>query len=77
MGVMPIVLRKQRRHSLWLIMALWAISVVVNGARFSFPVGKVDIKTLYPMNVEEFMLALGKETLVEKIRTCFKKDGSF
>ena len=28
------------------------------GRKFSFPVGKVDMKTLYPMDMEEFMLAL-------------------
>lgn len=31
----------------------------------SFPVGKVDVIQLYPMNFEEFILALGKEKLLE------------
>lgn len=31
----------------------------------SFPVGKVDMLYLYPMDFEEFLLAMGKEQLVE------------
>lgn len=50
------------------------LGVAVNRARFSFPVGKVDIKTLYPMDMEEFMLALGEEALVEQIKKCFAAD---
>lgn len=47
------------------------LGVAVNRARFSFPVGKVDMKTLYPMDMEEFMLALGEETLVKEIKKSF------
>ncbi len=50
------------------------LGVAVNRARFSFPVGKVDIKTLYPMDLEEFMLAQGQEALVEQIKACFAAD---
>ena len=35
----------------------------------SFPVGKVDIIQLYPMNFEEFILALGKEKLLEILKS--------
>ena len=47
------------------------LGVAVNRKEFSFPVGKVDMKTLYPMDIEEFMLALGEESLVAQIRKCF------
>ncbi|MCI9625591.1 MAG: ATP-binding protein [Clostridia bacterium] len=47
------------------------LGVAVNREEFSFPVGKVDIKTMYPMDMEEFMLAMGKEDLVMRIRECF------
>lgn len=50
------------------------LGVAVNRAKFSFPVGKVDIKTLYPMDIEEFMLALDERELVEQIRKCFKEN---
>lgn len=47
------------------------LGVAVNRKQFSFPVGKVDIKTLYPMDIEEFMLAMGEDVLVNEIRTHF------
>ena len=47
------------------------LGVAVNRAKFSFPVGKVDIKTLYPMDMEEFMIACGESALAEQIRKCF------
>lgn len=50
------------------------LGVAVNRERFSFPVGKVDLKTLYPMDIEEFMLALGEDELVEQIKKCFDED---
>ena len=50
------------------------LGVAVNRAKFSFPVGKVDMKTLYPMDMEEFMLALGEDDLVKQIKNCFQTD---
>lgn len=35
----------------------------------SFPVGKVDMLYMYPMDFEEFLLAMGKELLVELLRS--------
>ena len=50
------------------------LGVAVNRAIFSFPVGKVDMKTLYPMDMEEFLLALGEGDLVKQIKECFRTD---
>ena len=50
------------------------LGVAVNRAQFSFPVGKVDMKTLYPMDMEEFMLALGEGELAARIKECFRTD---
>ena len=50
------------------------LGVAVNRAQFSFPVGKVDMKTMYPMDTEEFMLAMGENDLVARIRACFQTD---
>ena len=50
------------------------LGVAVNRTTFSFPVGKVDMKTLYPMDIEEFMLALGEDMLVARIKACFATD---
>lgn len=50
------------------------LGVAVNRERYSFPVGKVDMKTLYPMDMEEFLLAMGEEELIQRIRKCFVED---
>jgi len=55
-----------------IIVAGSLLGVAVNRAAFSFPVGKVDIKTMYPMDIEEFLLACGEQELVGKIRECFE-----
>ncbi len=55
-----------------IIVAGSLLGVAVNRAKFSFPVGKVDIKTLYPMDMEEFLLALGEENLVKQIKHSFQ-----
>ena len=44
-----------------IIVAGSLLGVAVNRAEFSFPVGKVDIKTLFPMDMEEFLLAQGEQ----------------
>lgn len=54
-----------------IIVAGSLLGVAVNRKNFSFPVGKVDMKTLYPMDMEEFMIALGEDALVGKIKECF------
>lgn len=54
-----------------IIVAGSLLGVAVNRAEYSFPVGKVDMKTMYPMDIEEFMLALGEEMLVEQIHKSF------
>ena len=57
-----------------IIVAGSLLGVAVNRAKFSFPVGKVDMKTLYPMDMEEFMIALHEDALVEQIKKCFQTD---
>lgn len=50
------------------------LGVAVHRSRVSFPVGKVDIQTMYPMDMEEFMLAMHEEALVDRIKDCFDQD---
>lgn len=57
-----------------IIVAGSLLGVAVNREKFSFPVGKVDMKTLYPMDLEEFMLAMCEDSLVEQIKKCFQND---
>jgi hypothetical protein len=47
------------------------LGVAVNRAAFSFPVGKVDMKTMYPMDLEEFFAAMGDAPIARQIRECF------
>ena len=47
------------------------LGVAVNREKYAFPVGKVDRYTMYPMDMEEFLLALGEKDLVDRIHTCF------
>ncbi len=57
-----------------IIVAGSLLGVAVNRAKYSFPVGKVDMKTMYPMDMEEFMTAQGEDVLVKQIKTCFQTD---
>lgn len=50
------------------------IGAAFNRTKTSFPAGKADMKTLYPLDMEEFMLALGEEALVRQIKKCFRTD---
>lgn len=48
------------------------LGVKLHRFQSSFPVGKVLIKNLYPMDFEEFLWANGEEKLVEIIKECLK-----
>ncbi|MBA4507435.1 ATP-binding protein [Clostridium sporogenes] len=50
------------------------LGVAVNRDQYSFPVGKVDLKTLYPLDFEEFLMAVNEEKLIELIKESFEKD---
>lgn len=47
------------------------LGLAINRGKFSFPVGKVDMLTMYPMSFEEFLLATNNDTLIEKIRESY------
>ena len=50
------------------------LGVAVNRSRFAFPVGKVDRYTMFPMNMEEFLFAMGEDDLVGQIKECYRAD---
>lgn len=50
------------------------LGVAVNREKYAFPVGKVDRYTMYPMDMEEFLLACGEEYLVNRIHACFNEN---
>lgn len=47
------------------------LGVAINRQNFSFPVGKVQIMRLYPLDMEEFLWAKGKRMLCQMIRHGF------
>lgn len=50
------------------------LGVKINRFKSSFPVGKVTIKYLYPMDFEEYLIALGEEKLVGEIRIHYESN---
>jgi len=50
------------------------LGVAINRKKYSFPVGKVDEITLFPMDFEEFLWALGKENFAGAIREHYESN---
>lgn len=48
------------------------LGVKINRFKSSFPVGKIRMEYMYPMNFEEFLIATGKEMLRDKIKECYE-----
>lgn len=48
------------------------LGVAINREQYSFPVGNVDSQTLFPLDFEEFLWALGEELLCAEIRQSFE-----
>lgn len=53
------------------------LGVAVNREQYSFPVGKVNIKTLYPLDFEEFLMAVGEGEMIPLIKECFEENLEF
>jgi predicted AAA+ superfamily ATPase len=53
------------------------LGVTLNRSTFSFPVGKIQKITLYPLDFEEFLWALDKRNGAELIRECFENNTFF
>lgn len=50
------------------------LGIAVNRETFSFPVGKVEMLTLYPMDLEEFIWALDRKDISEEIYKCYNSN---
>lgn len=50
------------------------LGVKINRFKSSFPVGKVTIKYLYPMDFEEYLMALGEDKLIHEIKTHYESN---
>ncbi|MGN1135582.1 MAG: ATP-binding protein [Oscillospiraceae bacterium] len=47
------------------------LGVAINRNQTSFPVGKVNVMRLYPLDFEEFLTATGNDLLIEQITECY------
>ena len=47
------------------------LGVAINRNQTSFPVGKVNILRLYPLDFEEFLAAAGNDLLIDEITECY------
>ena len=50
------------------------LGIHINKKDFSFPVGKVEFLTIYPLSFEEFLINTDNYLLLEKIKECFEKN---
>ncbi len=50
------------------------LGIAINRENYSFPVGKVQIINMYPLSFKEFLIALGREDLIEEIKKHFDND---
>jgi len=48
------------------------LGVAINRGKYSFPVGKVEMMQLYPLDFEEFLWATGNDRLCELIKESYK-----
>ena len=48
------------------------LGVSVHRQKFSFPVGKVEFLNMYPMDFEEFLMAMGNDYLANEIKKCYE-----
>lgn len=50
------------------------LGLAINRGHFSFPVGKVSMLTMYPLDFEEFLMALDCENLVDLIKNSYENN---
>lgn len=50
------------------------LGVHINKKDFSFPVGKVEFLTIYPMSFDEFLINTDNELLLNNIKDCYKNN---
>lgn len=64
----------ENEHPYKIICAGSLLGVKLKRFQSSFPVGKVIIKYMYPMNFEEFLYGVGYEMVIPEIKDCYEKN---
>lgn len=57
-----------------LIAAGSLLGIAINRDNYSFPVGKVQMMNMYPLSFKEFLVAIGRENLIEEIKKHFNEN---
>ena len=52
------------------------LGVHINKKEFSFPVGKVEFLTIYPLSFEKFLVNTNNNLLIDKIKECYNSNES-
>ena len=50
------------------------LGIAINRKNYSFPVGKVQMINMYPLSFKEFLVAIGRENLIETIQEHFESN---
>ena len=50
------------------------LGIAINRTNYSFPVGKVQMLNMYPLSFKEFLVAIGREDLINEIKLHFEKN---
>ncbi len=50
------------------------LGIAINRENYSFPVGKVQMMNMYPLSFKEFLIAIGRENLIEEIQKHFENN---
>ena len=64
----------EKHNNIKIICAGSLLGVKLKRSKFSFPVGKVTMIDMYPMDFEEFLVALNEELLIDEIRKCYENN---
>ena len=48
------------------------LGIAINRENYSFPVGKVQMVNMYPLSFKEFLMAIGREQLIDEIKRHFE-----
>lgn len=48
------------------------LGIAINRESYSFPVGKVQMINMYPLSFKEFLIAIGREELIDEIKKHFE-----
>lgn len=64
----------ERYNHVRIVCAGSLLGVKLKRSKFSFPVGKVKMLNMYPLDFEEFLEAMGEYLLIDMIKECYRNN---